>query len=283
MKLSKKNNSIYTYLILALLLCINQAGAQNFQGVATYRSDRDVSDMNFQSDEMTPEVAEMLKAQLKKQFQKDYELTFNLSESVWKEAESLDAGAATASSGGIQMKISVDAGVLYKNTQSKTLLQQTESFSKLFLISSELEERKWQITGKSKTIGNYKVLEAIYDEVSESTTLSLSGDEQTTETRMDTTRYTVWYTPDIPVSSGPEQAWGLPGLILEYDDGSVTYLCTKIVLNPEKGVEIKIPQKGKKVTEEEFEAISEQKMEEMMKKYNGGGEDDGERRIIIRN
>jgi GLPGLI family protein len=33
---------------------------------------------------------------------------------------------------------------------------------------------------------------------------------------------TAWYTPEIPVSQGPEGYWGLPGLILEVNDGKTT-------------------------------------------------------------
>jgi GLPGLI family protein len=47
---------------------------------------------------------------------------------------------------------------------------------------------------------------------------------------------TAWYTPEIPVNQGPENYWGLPGLILEINDGKTVILCSKIVLNPkEKG------------------------------------------------
>jgi GLPGLI family protein len=41
---------------------------------------------------------------------------------------------------------------------------------------------------------------------------------------------TAWYTPEIPVNQGPDKYWGLPGLILEVNDGK-TVLCSKVVLN----------------------------------------------------
>ena len=60
---------------------------------------------------------------------------------------------------------------------------------------------------------------------------------------------------------------------MEINDGSMTYICTKVVLNPEDGVKIKRPSKGKEVTREELRVITDEKTQEMMKKYsNGGGE-----------
>jgi GLPGLI family protein len=44
---------------------------------------------------------------------------------------------------------------------------------------------------------------------------------------------TAWYT-EIPVNQGPENYWGLPGLILEINDGKTVILCSKIVLNPKE-------------------------------------------------
>lgn len=74
---------------------------------------------------------------------------------------------------------------------------------------------------------------------------------------------TAWYTMQIPVSAGPGEYWGLPGLILEINSGRTTILCTKITLNPENKKEIKKPTKGKEVGREEYQDIVKKKMEEM--------------------
>lgn len=252
-----------------------QVYAQQFQGIATYQSDRDMSHFEFSGDNMTPEMVDQMKSQLKKQFQREYELRFNLTESTWQEAESLDGGPATASSGGMVMTISFGSNILYKNTESKQTIQQTESFSKVYLIEDTLENRAWKMTGNTKKIGNYTAMEAVYEDISESVMMSFSDgdDEETTETVMDTTLITAWYTPEIPVSTGPDDTWGLPGLILEMTDGSVTYLCTKVVLNPSDKLEIKAPTKGKKMTAEEFAKEQEERTQEMMERMSSGSGD----------
>ena len=85
--------------------------------------------------------------------------------------------------------------------------------------------------------------------------------------------YTAWYSPEIPVNQGPENYWGLPGLILEVNDGKTTILCSKIVLNSKDKVEIKAPTKGKEVSQKEFDETVKKKMEEMreMWRNNRGG------------
>lgn len=60
---------------------------------------------------------------------------------------------------------------------------------------------------------------------------------------------------------------------MEVSDGKTTYLCTKVILNPEGGVKIKKPSKGKKVTPEELKTITEEKSKEMMEKFSQGSGD----------
>jgi GLPGLI family protein len=246
---------------------------QTFEGIATYISDRDMTGFSFSGNSPNPELEEQLKAQLKKQFQKEYELRFNLTASTWKEAEGLEAGTAKASAGGMTLAISMGGGLTYKNTETKAYIQQTESFSKLFLIQDLLEDRKWSMSGRKKKIGDYTTYEATFLHVSERKTFSLSDEDKSMETVTDSTSISVWYTPEIPVPHGPDDYWGLPGLILEMTDGKVTYLCTKIVLNPEKKLVIEAPKKGKIVTRDEFQKLSEELAERMMKKYSGDGEE----------
>ncbi len=280
MKNNYRNILVALGALIALAVTTIHVNAQNFRGIATYKSDRDMSQFQFHADGMSPDQMEKMKAQMKKQFQKEYELKFNLTESSWEEAESLDAGPVKASAGGMQMEISMGGGLLYKNTSEKKSIQQTESFSKLWIISDQLESRDWKMTGKTKKIGDYTADQAIYENIREMQSFSMSDEGKKTETIQDTVQVTVWYTPDIPVPHGPEDYWGLPGLILELNDGRVSYLCTKIELNPDKAVEIKKPKKGKKVTADEFEKISDEMAQKMMKKYQGQG--DGERVMIMR-
>ena len=62
---------------------------------------------------------------------------------------------------------------------------------------------------------------------------------------------------------------GLPGLILEVNDGKTVMLCTKIVMNSKEKVTIKPVGKGKQVTQKEYDEIVKKKTEEMMEMNSG--------------
>ncbi|NVK86028.1 MAG: GLPGLI family protein [Cytophagia bacterium] len=252
--------------------------AQNFQGIATYQSSRSMEGFSFKGEGMSPAMESQIMEQMKKQFQKEYELKFNLKESVWAEVESLDGGPATASAGGMVISMSMGGGVTYKNTAENLYMQETEIFSKPFLVKDTLNKREWELTDEVKTIGNYQAYKAIYTDIRESRSISfnsetdgdVSKEDVKPEVKMDTTFITAWYTPQIPVSQGPDDYWGLPGLILEVSDGRTTYACTKVVLNPEEGVKIKQPSKGKKVTRAELREEMDAKTAEMAEKFSNG-------------
>ena len=80
---------------------------------------------------------------------------------------------------------------------------------------------------------------------------------------------TAWYSPEIPVNQGPENYWGLPGLILEVNDGKTTILCSKIVLNAKDKVEIKPSKKGKVISQKDYDTTVIKKMEEFREMNRG--------------
>lgn len=272
--MKKRNMKTFVITIIALFFTAGLYG-QNFQGEATYQSSMKMGNMQIKMDGMTPQMEEQMKAQMQKQAQKEFTLKFNLTESVWKEVESLEGGAPTASSGGgnvvIRMAGRGSNGSLYKNTAELRYLEETELFSKPFLIDDELVSREWELTDESKKIGNYTAYKAIYSTITERKTMTFGdGEEGEMKTIADTVNVEAWYSPEIPVSQGPDDYWGLPGLILEVKSGNMSYLCTKVVLNPKNGVNIRVPSKGKKVNREELKAIRDEKTEEMMKNFKNG-------------
>lgn len=260
----KTKHTIFT---LAIFLVALTLSAQDFQGVATYKSHRKV---DFKLDEKTsknPEIEQQIQEQWRQQFQQEYTLTFNKNESLYKKNEKLAKPNPIAS--GIQITFDDGSDLIYKNIKDNRFTNQTEMYGKQFLIKDRQKNTNWELVNETKNIGEYTCFKATFNE--EYTTQRITSDgEMESVTKERTT--TAWYSPQIPISHGPAEFYGLPGLILEINDGEMTLVCTKIVLNPSEKVEIEEPTKGKKVSQEEFDKITEKKNKEMMEQFQSGSD-----------
>jgi len=65
------------------------------------------------------------------------------------------------------------------------------------------------------------------------------------------------------LSFGPNNYWGLPGLILEINEDKTIILCSKVTLNNKEKSKIKAPNTGEKVTQKKFDAIQKKKTDSM--------------------
>ena len=244
--------------------------AQDFSGRATYRTHRKSS---FKLDSTTiaanPGIQEQMEAQTRKMFQKTFTLDFTKSESMYKEEQELDAPKGPSANGGV-MVMSLGGGgsdVLYKNISENRMANKKELLGKVFLIKDNLVAYDWKLTGETKNIGNYTCYKAVYEIEEEEIQINMI-DSEVKEEKVIKKRTTVaWYTPDVPISNGPRDYGGLPGLILEVNDGDLTIVCSEIVLNPKEVKEIKEPIKGKIVTRKKFGAIAKEKTKEMMDRF----------------
>ena len=260
--------------------------AQQWEGIATYKSQRKM-DIKLDST-MNDAMQQQIMAMLKKQSEKEFTLEFTQNESRYKEVAKLD-NETTLSGGGVQIVVAGNGGgndELYKNLKENRFTDQVEMFGKEFLIKDTLEMPNWKLEKESKNIGEYSCFKATYTTTRTVMTADSSsgdGEDKTNENiSEEEVLVTAWYTPQIPVQNGPSQYHGLPGLILEINDGSETILCSKIVLNPEKEVVIKESKKGKVVTGEEYQTIIEKKMKEMNEQFEGDGRKKGGHQMSIR-
>lgn len=252
-----------------LSVTIHQAVAQGLTGRAYYKSSSQIT-ISMDSTQMAPEQMAEIQAQLKKQMEKDYILSFTQTESNWRQAESLGGGPATASSGGMTMVINTGSAdrVLYKNIADQAFAHEQEMMGKEFLVKDVLEPSEWELTGETKKIGNYTAQKATYSKIIDSQRFSTGMTEM--ENVKDTINITAWFAPEIPVSHGPENHFGLPGLILEVQNQGRVLICDRIELNPSANpVKIEHPKRGKIVSREEFRVVQEEGMKQMMNQYQG--------------
>ena len=247
--------------------------AQDFQGKAYYFS-KSTMELGKWGATMSEAQKKQIQERLKNRLEKTYILTFNKEESVFKEDEKIDAMSGATDSWGKNFT----PGEQYKNVKTKTLLQQQEFYGKQFLIKDDLLAIDWQIGKETKQIGNYLCFKATasiptddltwYDfswnklrRTEEQAKDSITG--EIIEPKVEMSEVVAWYSPQIPLSQGPLEYWGLPGLILEISVGNTTMLCSKIVMNPNEKSKIEAPDKGKEITKKEYQETVAGKMQEM--------------------
>jgi GLPGLI family protein len=278
-------------LILFTLLFATNIKAQDFQGQAYYFS-KTTMDMSRwdRGGKMSEAQKKQMEARMKPWLEKTYILTFNKEESIFKEDEKLEGGPGGRAPS--MWGSSFSAGLQYKNIKEKIFLQDQEFFGKQFLITEQMTPYAWKMGSETKKIGQYVCYKATTtrpsSELNFTSTNRRDREKKKEEKKKDSTsvvsdvnvavavvkkevveekeemvEVVAWYSPMIPVSQGPTEYWGLPGLILELSAGNTTMLCSKIVMNPEEKIEIKRPTKGEVVTKKEYNEIITGKMQEM--------------------
>lgn len=265
---------------LFLLLVSVSLNAQDFQGKATYFS-KTTLDIDFSASGMPADRVKMMKERMKSNLERTYQFTFNKTASLYKQEEQLEQGGGPGGGrGGMRMmSFGGSTGNFYKNIQTKTSTKESEFSGKNFLIKDNLISYEWEMQQETKMIGNYLCFKATttiekqarpemkFGRKSPEEREKEQEEAKALENVMEVIAVTAWYTMDIPVSNGPENYWGLPGLILEVDAGETKILCTKIVLNPKEKINISEPTKGKEVTQNEYDTIVKEKTEEMKERF----------------
>lgn len=100
----------------------------------------------------------------------------------------------TASDSQFESSSEISPTILVKDVQAGTVTYSAPYMRQKLVVDSEVEI-KWTLTGNKKQILNYSCLEAKTDWRGRS--------------------YVAYFSPDIPIQSGPFKFSGLPGLILE--------------------------------------------------------------------
>lgn len=276
-------NSIKISIVAALFFLTSTVTiAQDFQGKAYYFSKTPMN-LGAWGARLSEQQKKQIEDRLKNRLEKTYILTFNKEESIYKEDDKLDAISGATDTWGNNFS----PGPLYKNVKTNTFVQDQEFYGKQFLVKEALQPLEWKIGTETKQIGNYTCFKAtckrtdfdvswwnfswdrlrnnyVENKSDSIKTADVAGlKSETLKEEIDMVEIEAWYTPMIPVSQGPDDYWGLPGLILEISVNNTTLLCSKIVMNPEEKIDIEAPDKGKEVTKKEYQEIISVKMQEM--------------------
>ncbi|MES1226260.1 MAG: GLPGLI family protein [Bacteroidota bacterium] len=204
-----------------------------------------------------------------------FELLFGNNLSLWHTSDEQTPEDDNGGGGGVQIRM-IGGGVddiSYYDLNKGTGTQQTEMFDKKFLIADSVRKLNWKLTGESKTILNHTAQKATAQRIGVRTMMNMDNGKMERKEMADTSLIVAWFTPDIPVATGPAEYQGqLPGLILEMDinNGKQVYKATEI--SPKADIAaIKEPKNGKKVTRDEFRKETQKMMDEMQRNNQGGG------------
>ena len=206
-----------------------------------------------------PEGMEQFKDKIPKSQKINKVLLFDQEANIYKDAP-VDESAnqeinMSGEDGGMQIKMDFDRpeSQIYNDVNSGASIEKRNFMDKKFLIEGKSKRYKWQMTTEQKTVLDYNCQKAIFQDTSQT--------------------IIAWFTPQIPISAGPSSYAGLPGMILEIDidEGQRTIQATSVVLKELDKNAISAPAKGKKVTQEDFDKIVEEKTKELQEQYGGNG------------
>ena len=256
------------------LAFVFSANAQNFKGKAIYKTSMK-SNFNISAENnpgMDENMQEEIRKRMQKMNQKTYVLEFDKFHSTYMVEIALEGPKIPTGKNSVMLMSFGGSGktdIYYKNIQEKRFVNQTEIMGKLFLVKDKLPEHPWKLSSETKHIGNYTCYKATYSKEVENKNITFKDGKSVEEIKKETIVTIAWYTPQIPVSNGPGTYQGLPGLILEINDGKKIFVCTEIILNSSEKTNILEPIKGKVVSQKKFTKIKKEKSDELMEKFKG--------------
>lgn len=214
---------IYIYIFILFIL-FKQTSVNNICGTVKYG----FIDNGVSKDEKLKNKAlhQLLEEFNKKSSNIEFTLEFNSLESLFYIDEQMesDLNPMTISFA----KNIVSKGKYYCNIKEDLLLiDVTDKYEKNTLVKSKSSVTIWKLSKESKKIGNY----TCYKATTIKTKVNNSGSYHFL--------IEAWYTPQIPVSFGPNEFNNLPGLILELKDSHYTLFAKSINITKDKTCKIK--------------------------------------------
>jgi GLPGLI family protein len=126
------------------------------------------------------------------------------------------------------------------NLQEQTYLKFMDQMNKTYIVRDSLHVPKWRVMNEIRDILGHMCMKAVSED-------PIKGQ-----------KITAWFASDIPVPVGPEELFGLPGLILAYDinDGMLIVEAEKITFGePKEPMALPKKMKGRALSGAEYQEI----------------------------
>ena len=259
-------------LLIALTSLTTVATAQMKEGKISYERK-----INMHRNLPDPQMKSMVP-----EFRTDkFELIFNENVSLFRsvvDEEAPDPFAnAGGGGGGMRMNFRMPTANTYTDMAKQMQYEERAFFEKEFLIIDSLKQYKWKLSEETKTIAKQlcKKATTMITSPQMRMRISIGGAGNNTDTTANTprapkeTELVVWYAENIPVSFGPDNYSGLPGVIMEIDQDNGATVTTAVEVSakyPKK--ELVAPTKGDKMNRAQFQENMQKLMQDMQR---GGG------------
>lgn len=237
--------SLKTIIVIIVSFSVVNISAQNISGHVYYKLkvDKNIIDPTTMSkkDEKYGGMLSVINNSISKHEDNlEFRLTFNKNESIFEILESLENDFDKSYQ--IALALSGALNVYYNNHITKEKLTQKNAYGQMYIVN-EAGNNNWNLENISKEISGYKCYKASFKKVVKNSRGTFNKIIE------------AWYAPEIPVNFGPKGYLGLPGLILELNEGKLKYYSVKMELNQSKELKIKKPSKGKVISQEELDSI----------------------------
>ena len=259
-------------LLIAFTTLTTSATAQMKEGKISYERK-----INMHRNLPDPQMKSMVP-----EFRTDkFELIFNESVSLFRSVvddEAPDPFAnAGGGGGGMRMNFRMPTANTFTDVSKQMQYEERAFFEKEFLIIDSLKQYKWKLSEETKTIAKQlcKKATTMITAPQMRMRVSIGGGGNNKDTAANTprapkeTELVVWYAENIPVSFGPDNYSGLPGVIMEIDQDNGATVTTAVEVSakyPKK--ELVAPTKGDKMNRAQFQENMQKLMQEMQR---GGG------------
>ncbi|HMQ05799.1 MAG TPA: GLPGLI family protein [Saprospiraceae bacterium] len=239
-------NWICFFLLIPLIVPIFIFG-QMTEGMIYY-------ELTYNMHRNLPAEMEGMKIQIPEFRKEAKELIFNREASLMRASTDQSQTVTTTAAGGMVMKSSNSGNNIYHDLVNDRKVEQRGVFEKQYLIESSGKTFPWVLSNEAKKIAGKNCQKATY-----------RNDENDILVE-------AWFSPEIPVSVGPDGFRGLPGAILhlDYNQGERVYTAVEVDRMKIKPKMLKEPEEGKRLSEEEFRKEMESMMESRGVSGSGG-------------
>ncbi|WP_179352973.1 GLPGLI family protein [Winogradskyella vidalii] len=243
------SKSIFIFSTLILLLFSSFCLSQN-SGKAFYKKQSKHNFSNIKELDNNTKAKSAFKSVNNTIDEMEFELMFNDSLASYRKLKKLNSDSQSSSMN-LATAFSGYSGPYYFNLKTRQSLREQGKY----IIEKDFEDYDWTLTKEKMMIDSLTCYKA-------TTILKQQG------RRGEILKPVIaWYTTDINLQVGPDGFSGLPGLIIQLEVDKVITTLQKIKFL-EKKIDIDIPTKGKKMTEQEY-AILMKDLVENREKYYG--------------